>query len=153
MPVLHLEPMTRTLKTFLLWLLIAAMPFQAFAANVLRACSSGHQGTTMMSVTSTVHGDASVTSHVGVMDQQLDAEEECPKAASSVDQSDDSSDAVKHGSCSACAACCIGAVVPPQLFSFKASFNNAEVYETFGTTLVAGFIPDSLERPPRHFAA
>jgi len=122
--------MNRTLKTYLLWLLIAVMPFQAFAANMLRACSSGHQGMTMVAATLMDHGDASASSHDAVMDQQSGDEEDCPEMASFV-----------------CA------VAPPQLLTFKPSFNSAEVYLTFGSTLVAGFIPDSLERPPRHLAA
>jgi hypothetical protein len=145
--------MNRTLKTYLLWLLIAVMPFQAFAANVLRTCSSGHQGMTMVAATSMDHGPVSASSHDSVMDQQSGDDEECPEMASSDDQSSDTSKSLKHGSCSACAACFVCAVAPPQLLTFKPSFNSAEVYVTFGSTLVAGFIPDSLERPPRHLAA
>ncbi len=145
--------MNRTLKTYLLWLLIAVMPFQAFAANVLRTCNSGHQGMTTVAATSMDHGDASASSHDAVMDQQSGDEEECQEMASSDDQSNDASKSLKHGSCSACAACFVCAVAPPQLLTFKPSFNSAEVYVTFGSTLVAGFIPDSLERPPRHLAA
>ena len=145
--------MNRTLKTYLLWLLIAVMPFQAFAANVLRTCNSGHQGMTMVAATSMDHGDASASSHDAVMDQQSGDEEECSEMASSDDQDNDTSKSLKHGSCSACAACFVCAVAPPQLLTFKPSFNSAEVYVTFGSTLVAGFIPDSLERPPRHLAA
>ena len=145
--------MNRTLKTYLLWLLIAVMPFQAFAANVLRTCNSGHQGMTMVAATLMDHGDASASSHDAVMDQQSGDEEECSEMASSDDQDNDTSKSLKHGSCSACAACFVCAVAPPQLLTFKLSFNSAEVYVTVGSTLVAGFIPDSLERPPRHLAA
>lgn len=145
--------MNRTLKTYLLWLLIAVMPFQAFAANVLRTCNSGHQGMTVVAATMMDHGDASANSHDVVMDQQSGDEEKCPEMASSDDQGNDTSKSLNHGSCSACAACFVCAVAPPQLLTFKPSFNSAEVYVTFGSTLVAGFIPDSLERPPRHLAA
>jgi hypothetical protein len=144
--------MTRTLKTFLLWLLIAAMPFQAFATNVLRACSSGHQGMNMVLLAPIADGasgewfDASVG-------QQPGEEEECIEAASSADQSHQSSDPLKVGSCSACAACCVGAFALPPMLTFKPSSNNAEVHQVFGATLAVGFIPDSLERPPRHFSA
>ena len=145
--------MNRTLKTYLLWLLIAVMPFQAFAANVLRTCNSGHQGMTMVAATSMNHGDASARSNDAVMDQQSGDEEECPEMTSSDDQDNDTYKSLKHGSCSACAACFVCAVAPPQLLTFKPSFDSAEVYVTFGSTLVAGFIPDSLERPPRLLAA
>ena len=145
--------MNRTLKTYLLWLLIAVMPFQAFAANVLRVCGSGHQGMTAVVVSSMDKGNASAGSHDAVMDQQSVDDEKCPEMASSGDELNDTSTSLKHGSCSACAACFVCAVAPPQLLTFKPSSNSAEVYVTFGSTLVAGFIPDSLERPPRHLAA
>lgn len=145
--------MNRTLKTYLLWLLIAVMPFQAFAANVLRMCNSGHQGMTMVAATSMNHSNALASSHDVVMDQQSSGEEECPEMVSSDDQSSDTSKSLEHGSCSACAACFVCAVAPPQLLTFKSSFNSAEVHVTSGSTLIAGFIPDSLERPPRHSAA
>ena len=145
--------MNRTLKTYLLWLLIAVMPFQAFAANVLRVCGSGHQGMTAVAVSSMDQGNASAGSHDAVMDQQSVDDEECPEMASSGEELNDTSTSLKHGSCSACAACFVCAVAPPQLLTFKPSFDSAEVYVTFGSTLVAGFIPDSLERPPRHLAA
>lgn len=144
--------MTRTLKSFLLWLLIAAMPFQAFATNVLRACSSGHQGMSMVSLVPIADGNASAESLNTSVDQQSGEEEECIEAASSADQSNLSSDPLKVGSCSACAACCVGAFALPPLLKFKPSSNNAEVHQPFGATLAIGFIPDSLERPPRHLA-
>lgn len=145
--------MNRSLKTCLLWLLIAVMPFQAFAANVLRTCNSGHQGMTMVAATSMGQGDASAGSHDVVTDQHSGAGGECPVMASSDGQGDDTSTSLTDGSCSACAACFVCAVAPPHLLTFKPSFDSAEVYVTFGATPVAGFIPDSLERPPRHLAA
>lgn len=145
--------MTRSLKTFLLWLLIAVMPFQAFAANVLRACSSGHQGMTMVSAAPAAHGEATSDAHDVSMDQQSDEEAACIEAASSADQCKQSVDSPNGGSCSACAACCVGAFAPPHMLTFTPSSSDAEVHETFGADCVAGFIPDSLERPPRHRAA
>lgn len=144
--------MTRTLKSFLLWLLIAAMPFQAFSANVLRSCSSGHQGMSMVSVAPIADGKASGESLNPPGGQQSGEEEECIEAGSSADQCNQSSDTLKVGSCSACAACCVGACALPPLLKFNPSSNNAEVHQAFGATLAVGFIPDSLERPPRHLA-
>lgn len=149
--VLHFRPMNRTLKTYVLWLLIAVMPFQAFAANVLRACGSSHQSMSMVA-SAMDHGNVSDISDGAGMDQPSGQDDHCPEMASSSKQSSETSTSIKHGSCSACAACSVGAFAPPQLLTFKPSFSNAEVYETFGSTFVGGFIPDSLERPPRPFA-
>lgn len=145
--------MTRSLKTFLLWLLIAVMPLQAFATNVLRVCSSGHQGMTVDASAPGAYAEVGSESPQHLMDQQLPDDEECTEVSSSSTDDNDCPDAPKLGSCSACAACCVGAFAAPAMHSFVSPPNVAEVHETFGSTLVVGFIPDSLERPPRHSAA
>jgi hypothetical protein len=150
--MLDFSPMTRTLKIFLLWLLIAVIPLQAMAANVLRECSSAPRGMTMVA-TSMHHGDVVATSHGCASDQQSGGHEECAEMASLDDQSNDASKFSEHGSCSACAACCMGTFAPLQLMPIKPFHNSAELYVAYGTIAFAGFIPDSLERPPRHPAA
>jgi hypothetical protein len=145
--------MPRSLKTFLLWLLIAVMPFQAFATNVLRVCSSGHQGMTMVAPAPAAQGEVGGDSPHDSMAQQSQDDEECTEVASSATQGNDCPDSPKLGSCSACAACCVGAFAPPAMHSITPPSNVAEVHETFGSTLIVGFTPDSLERPPRHSAA
>jgi hypothetical protein len=146
--------MTRSLKTFLLWLLIAVMPFQAFATNVLRVCSSGHQGMTIVTPAPAPAAHVEVGSETAnhSMAQQSPDDDECTEVASSSTNDKGCPDSPKLGSCSACAACCVGAFAPPAMHSFVSPSNVAEVHETFGSTLVVGFIPDSLERPPRHSA-
>lgn len=144
--------MNRTFKTFLLWLIIAVMPFQAFAANVLRVCSSGHQGTTMVTPGDGAHDELASESAHDLLNQQSADEEGCAEVASSADHCNDSPVSLKVGSCSACAACCVSAFAPPPTLTFKPAANDAEVHETFGSAPVVGFIPDSLERPPRHLA-
>jgi hypothetical protein len=144
--------MTRTLKIYLLWLLIAMIPLQAMAVNVLRACSSAPQGVTMVA-TSMHHGDVAAASHGSATDQLVGCDEECAEMAFSDDESNDTSKFFKHGSCSACATCGIAVVAPLQLMTFNPLHDSTEVHVTFGTILFTGFIPDSLERPPRHLSA
>jgi hypothetical protein len=140
--------MTRILRTYLLWLLIAAVPFQAFAAS-LRACASGHQGMSMFG--------ADVTAKSGEVQKKLEpmvrqsslVKGHCEEMKAPESPAVDNFDSFEQGSCSACAACSIGASAPPPMLTFKDSFNNAQVYSTSSVTLVASFIPDSLKRPPR----
>lgn len=139
--------MTRSLKTLMLWLLIAVMPFQATAAG-LRACASGHVG---RSVSLISHAGGSTSSLYLVKTKQASIQGHCLETGTSKVSSVDSPDSAKHGSCSACAACSVGVSAPPSALNFPPTFNNAEVYETFGTSLVASFIPESLKRPPRRF--
>lgn len=146
--------MTRLLKKYLLWLLIAVLPIQGFAAVVQRSCGSG----VMMHPNSSVEPAAQVQSvHVmdaaAGIDQVVSEHDECPEHASVLSKKASGSHGYKHGSCSACASCCVGAAAPPVLLSFILPSNTPEVRRTSGATPVIGFIPDSLERPPRHPAA
>lgn len=148
--VLHFPTMTRTFKTYVLWLLIAVMPFQAFAANVLRACGAGHQGMSMLVVAQAAKATVGQDSGRDIpTNEPVSRAEHCKDAVSSKPAVAESSDSSKQGSCSACAACTVGAYAPVPTLTFKPAFNSAEVYETLGVTLIAGFIPDSLKRPPR----
>ena len=142
--------MTRTLKTYVLWLLIAVMPFQAFAANVLRACGAGHQGMSMVVVGQVAEVEVLDDSAREALASETSSQKEhCKDAVTPKLTEGDGSDSFKQGSCSACAACSVGAFAPVPTLTFKPAFKNAEVYETFGVTFIAGFIPDSLKRPPR----
>lgn len=142
--------MTRTFKTYVLWLLIAVMPFQAFAANVLRACGAGHQGMSMLVVDQGAKVKVGQDSGRDVpADEPFNNQEHCKDAVPPEPTDVEGSDSFKQGSCSACAACSVGAYAPVPMLTFKPTFNSAEAYETLGVTLIAGFIPDSLRRPPR----
>lgn len=123
------------------------MPFQAFAANVLRACGSSHQGMSMVA-SAMDHGNVSDISDGAGMDQPSAQDDHCPEMASSSKQSSDTSTSIKHGSCSACAACSVGAFAPPQLLTFKPSFINAEVYEPSALHLSADSSPTVSNVPP-----
>jgi hypothetical protein len=58
-----------------------------------------------------------------------------------------------HSSCSACSALCIGAVAPPSAFLPLPTFDGSDAVAVAPTRLIAGFIPDGLQRPPRHPSA
>ena len=56
---------------------------------------------------------------------------------------------LSHSSCSACSAFCAGAVAPPS-FSLSLPFlDGSEAVRVPSDDLLAGFIPDGLQRPPR----
>lgn len=144
--------MTRTWKTYLLWLLIAAVPFQAFAAG-LRTCASRHQGMSISVASTAVKSPIFQELDDQPLTQQSAQKAHCKEMGSSGVSTDDASKSVKHGSCSACAACSVGAFAPPPVLTVKTPIKNAEVYVASGVNMVAGYIPDSLKRPPRlpHF--
>jgi hypothetical protein len=142
--------MTRFLKEYLLWLLIAVLPLQGFAAVVLRSCSSGQ-----MSLSSVVRATSMHDYSAHQMDTtsepcvQMASHDGCTAHTSDSPKKSSGNHAFKHGSCSACASCCVGAAAPTALFSFRVPSKIPEVRRTSGVTPVIGFIPDSLERPPR----
>ena len=146
--------MTRLLKKYLLWLLIAVLPLQGFAAVVQRSCSSGH-----MVAASTVLETAEPGQYAHDMDTVSASEhavsehDGCAEDTADSSKEPSGSHAYKHGTCSACASCCVGAAAPPVFSSFSLPSKIPEVRRTSSATPVIGFIPDSLERPPRHPAA
>lgn len=136
--------MERTLKTLLLWLLIALVPLHAGAAAMGMSCGPVHQQT--MSASADHH------EHDGDMGHQHDsvnataALAESPSSPDSPDASDDPG----HSTCSACSDFCIGAVAPPSSFSPLPALNGAESVVISRSPSVVGFVPDGLKRPPRN---
>ena len=133
--------MKRALKTFLLWLLVAALPMQGIAAAVQMSCGPAAHPIAAEAVHAQSHhheGDDAADSMTGV-------------AAKSASDPADS----KHKSsvCSACAACCVGAVAPPSGLALTPAYSSS-LPEVFSPTpLVTGFIPAGPERPPKRITA
>lgn len=120
-------------KTLLAWLLVCAIPVQGFAATAARlldAPAAQHRqvaGAATKSVASShcTHGQAS-------------AERAAPKAK------------LAHGTCSACAACCLGAaligpcaVIPVALLDVGAGLRAGPA------VVFVSHIPEGLDPPPR----
>lgn len=148
-----LKTMTRLLKKYLLCLLIAVLPIQGFAAVVQRSCSSGHMVAASLVLETAEPGQsAHDMDAVSASEQAVSEHDGCAEDTADSSKAPSGSHD-KHGSCSACASCCVGAAAPPVFRSFSLPSKIPEVRRTSGATPVVGFIPDSLERPPRHPAA
>lgn len=150
--------MNRFIKQLLLWFLIAALPIQGMAAVVKANCGSRHHA---VSVSLTAES-AMPAQHVqGVHDEKDSSHAhgvsnvaKSPILADDASLTDPSQSGSHHASyCSACAACCTGAVAPP--VSFSAISIPDRVVESAVSPVVSylGFIPPSLERPPKTFFA
>ncbi len=118
----------RPLIRLLLWILIAALPLQA-GALAFMSC-----------------GPATAPSQAIAHDHEMAAdsadEEHCEQpSAGHLDAT--------HGKCSHCASCCIGASAPPAVPSVIVP----TVFSTYAAcaaeALITGYIPATLERPPR----
>jgi hypothetical protein len=149
-----LATMTRLLKKYLLWLLIAVLPIQGFAAVVQRSCNSGRMVAASAALETAELGPSAYDiDAVSASEQAVSKHDGCAEHTVDLSKERSGSHTYKHGSCSACASCCVGAVAPPVFSSFSLPSKIPEVRRPSGATPVIGFIPDSLERPPRHPAA
>lgn len=143
--------MNRTVKTFLVWLLMLVLPLHAAAANVGMSCApaSGQAVHARADAPVAHHEDAgNAHAHHGGGHASADA-----TAAHHGDSTAKDPGKKAHLSCSACSALCIGAVAPPSVFLPLPSFDGSDAVTVAPARLAAGFIPDGLQRPPRHPSA
>jgi len=143
--------MNRLLKIFLLWLLMAALPLQGFAAAMQISCGlrdrHGSAGTATPAQAHHHDGGAFVSHHHRPGTDNAAAHSPAP--------ADKSFAAKQHAesSCSYCAACCVGATAPPSLAVLTPAYSDSLPVVVSLTPLVTGFIPAGLERPPKRITA
>lgn len=147
--------MNRVFKTFMLWLLIAALPIQGIAAVVQASCGPRHHAVSSASAGMVDHHhDGSVTPHSHSDMVGHDTDMNADRLADAGSDSESSSRQIqKISSCSACAACCFGAAAPPPSLLITPVLSTAGVAVLSPVVSFTGFIPASLERPPRHLSA
>jgi hypothetical protein len=145
--------MNRLLKTFLLWLLIAALPLQGVAAVVKASCGQRHHSAFMAAghASGHAHEDGAAHHGHGDMHETMSAADDEPPNVGN----DSPSDSAKqvHTACSACAACCVGAVAPPSSVALTSTFDKVSTALTPPASSFTGFIPPGLERPPKSLSA
>jgi hypothetical protein len=138
--------MTRTVKTFLVWMLMLLLPLHAVAASVGMSCAPVRQ-----------HGALEMSHHQAALDAHAQhggahADHAVHGAAPAADEHAPTPDIAKkvHSSCSACSALCAGAVAPPSAFLPLPTFDGSEALVVSASAFLTGFIPDGPQRPPRH---
>ncbi|MET3137213.1 hypothetical protein AAKU61_001567 [Undibacterium sp. GrIS 1.2] len=147
--------MKKPVRLFLLWILIIAIPLQGFAAASMLMCGSQHH----MNPSHPMQQHASPSNqrvmhdemHHDMLSDQVN--NTVSNAASNNSHSHHSSDtnlSVKH-KCSACAACCVGAVILSDAIKPQVNAAASECI-AFQTISHVGFITNGPERPPRFFA-
>lgn len=141
--------MNRAFKTFVLWLLLSALPLQGVAAVAKATCGPKHHS---LMVADTHdhhhdHGDATPHHHHG------DEAELSPAVPEHIDSEPDADVTAKASTCSACAACCTGAAAPPSGIDLMPTLPTSASIAISPAATFIGHIPASLERPPRHSLA
>ncbi|MDN2713810.1 hypothetical protein [Janthinobacterium sp. SUN120] len=128
--------MLRLFKTWLILLLIAAVPLQAAAAGATRLCAPLADEPAVAMTAACQHHAARSSA---VADSAGTPENDKPPA--------------KHPACGACASFCLGALMPPGLALPAAACSGAQQVTIATATLLTGFIPDGPRRPPRPLSA
>ena len=141
--------MNRTFKTLLLWLLIAALPLQGLAAAIQTSCGPAHHASEISVDANAHHHDGGAILN---LDDAVAAHHSMPDLSST---SDHPSTPHKHQAsiCSACAACCVGAIAFTSGTLFAPTYTSSELVLVSPSPLVSGFIPTGLERPPKRISA
>lgn len=148
--ILH-NLMNRIFKTFLLWLVLAALPLQGMAAAIQASCGPAHHTAPASMPSHTHEGVVGSHSHDGAAAHDT-SDTLSDVTASAADFSSNSS-IDNHAVCSACAACCVGATAPPSGALLTPAYSSSETVVIAPTPLATGFVPAGLERPPKRFSA
>lgn len=137
--------MTRTVKTFLIWLLMALLPLHAAAASIGMSCALVGQQNPHHAAPQQHAMAADAHAHHGGEAAAQSAPEDGKGQSHSAKQ--------PHSSCSACSAFCAGAVAPPSSLQALPASGGSNAVLVSPSAIVAGFIPDGPQRPPRHPSA
>lgn len=126
--------MDRFLRTFLLWLLVLALPVQGFAAAIKSSsCGPAHH-----------HLAASAAQHHDTLTHDGHRPHHFNAAAN--DEPDGASHASgKHFG----AACCTGAVMLPFMPTWSPVHQRIAFALPVPASLFSGYIPEGLQRPPK----
>ncbi len=136
--------MSRAMRRFILWLIVATLPIQGYAAATMVACGPSHErmaAGAMHSHDGDHRSDRSSASHHGGHDHAM---------------ADDSARAVSDVgdfSCSACAVCSVGAALPAGDILLDVSAPAPDTLRPSSTTPLTAVTLDGLERPPRSIFA
>lgn len=141
--------MSRPVKTFVIWLLIALLPLHAAAASIGMSCAQLGQALPHHAAGATAHHAADMDAHAHHGGDSADSD------AQAADDARGESESARqpHSSCSACSAFCAGAVAPPSALQSVPSFGGSNAVLVSPSAILAGFIPDGPQRPPRHPSA
>ncbi|MFM8899421.1 MAG: hypothetical protein ACKOF9_05650 [Burkholderiales bacterium] len=130
--------MSTRFRHLMMWLLLLALPVQGWAMVTMQQCASSHAGT-MQRVA--IHDESSSSSHHSHHHAQHDHDQQGEPGALSPDQNSDAQ-------CSACASCCMGAVLPVIFIALNVS-KAPSTPQVSVLTPTWHFFTTGPDRPPR----
>jgi hypothetical protein len=151
--ICYLSAVMKPLKTLLLWLLLLAIPVQGLASNVMTICKASHQR-----VTQTAASDHSLSHHSMHQGSVAHDAKHHQHHHHDFSEHDGAGDMSVHSdtapdqqlsSCSACAACSVGAsCIHSHDVVLSASAAPSSIISYFAFH-VPGVVPERPEHPPR----
>lgn len=141
--------MNRLFKFWLLCVLAVAIPLQGLAAGMTPSCGAGihHGAPPAMTSPHAAHGDESAVSHRHATAYVGSEATSASTKTSLVHSAHPALDT--HGTCSACAACCIGAALPLAALEWPVDVHDNDVPTLRSVSGFVGHISGVLERSPR----
>lgn len=143
----------KVLRILLLWVLMLTLPIQGFAAALRSSC-----GTEQQSSHSVVQADdGAPAAHFSHHHDDADTDpvamhephHEVAGTSHGHYQSHNQHHDHKNAFCGSCGSCCTGAFALMSTQLSPPAFQQVSVEVVAPSPLVTGFIPESLERPPR----
>jgi hypothetical protein len=145
------------IRTVTMWLLMAALPVQSWAAAAMVNCGPTHHRMGAQAAVEVAPGHSDTThgqeapSHSG-HHHAYPHHEMAADGHADQDPSDSQSLSMGKFKCSACGTCCLGTVLPSPVLTFDASVCSATVESGMPQGHVV-FLTAGLERPPRNILA
>lgn len=157
--------MSPWLRSVFVWLLVAALPVQSWAAATMMNCGPSHH---QMAETMQPHQPSAPAQPKGAPSQvahgHCEGHGDSGRASSVVPDHSPALDATTPGDphdtvqklgkfkCSACASCCMGTALPSTVLSFEPQVTR-DTAESAMPRAVGVFLTSGLERPPRNILA
>jgi hypothetical protein len=135
--------MSRLVRFLLVWVLVALLPLQGYAAAAMISCGPMHAEQAAKAQEFHHSHGAQHSGH-----QHQHHESAGTSAADSGDSSPTLPDLLKF-KCSACAACCTGSAAPSPSMPFVSPTKAHAIVSLFFDWSDHSIVPPGLERPPR----
>jgi hypothetical protein len=140
-------------KFLLIWLLALALPVQGFAAALQSACAQQaamtHEVSAQASMAAMDHSMHGMHEVNGMHEMHhADAAADAGSKSASPSSSHQTSHDASHSSCSSCAVCSVGAVLPLADSIMPSPDFPAGEYLTLPAQGFVGYTPENPERPP-----
>lgn len=142
--------MSRLVRLTLLWLLAAALPLQGLSAATMLSCAGGQHDHAVSQVLNQVHGSSAAAAHSHTHAVQVSQHQ--PAGTDHTQPEKSGLDKAGAHKCSACASCCLNAV----LHTEAVVFDTAKLPDSYAPLVARApgtHVTEGLERPPRLFLA